>query len=154
MADNLYSIDTSALLHAWRRAYRPKNFPNFWRQMDKLILDGRAVMSIEVYNEIQKKDDDVSVWCKERKGKLVVDLDEPCQQEVRRILAAHPRLMDTKKGRHAADPFAIALASTGDKKIVLTQESVGPTKITGVCDHEKIKWLYLADFIEAEKWSF
>ena len=154
MADNLYSIDTSALLHAWRRAYRPKNFPNFWRQMDKLILDSRAVMSIEVYNEIQKKDDDVSVWCKERKDKLVVDLDEPCQQEVRRILAAHPRLMDTKKGRNAADPFAIALASTGDKKIVLTQESLGPTKITGVCDAEKIKWLHLADFIEAEKWSF
>ena len=111
-------------------------------------------MSIEVYQEIQKKDDDVAKWCKERKDTLVVDLDEPCQREVGRILAAHPRLVDTKKGRSAADPFAIALANTGEPKVVLTQESVGLTKITGVCDKEKIKWLYLADFIEAEDWSF
>src|SRR5581483_5419340 len=144
MPDRLYSVDSSALLHAWNRAYRPKNFPNFWKRMDELVASGRVSMSIEVYKEVQKRDDDVAKWCKERHDKLVVELDEPCQREVGRIMAAHPRLVDTKKGRSAADPFAIALANTGEKKTVLTQESVGPTKITGVCDAEKIRWRFLA----------
>lgn len=150
----LYSVDTSAFLHAWNRAYRPRNFPNFWKRMDGLVLARRACMSIEVYKEIQKKDDDVAKWCKERYENLVLDLDEPCQHEVARIMGAHPRMVDTKKGRSSADPFCVALANTGERKTVLTQESVGPTKITGVCDVEKVRWRFLADFIEDEGWTF
>lgn len=154
MADPLYSIDTSALLHAWNRAYRPKNFRGFWKKMDGLILIGRAQMSVEVYKEIEKKDDDVLKWCKERYKQMVVELDADVQKEVGRIMKAYPRLVDTVKGRNVADPFAIALANTGEKKIVLQQESVGQFKITGVCDKEGVKWTNLADFIEAEKWEF
>ena len=31
----IYSIDSSALIHGWRRAYRPKNFGFVWEHSGK-----------------------------------------------------------------------------------------------------------------------
>jgi Domain of unknown function (DUF4411) len=51
----VYSVDSSALIHGWRRAYRPKNFASVWARFDVLIDEGRLRSSIEVYNELEKK---------------------------------------------------------------------------------------------------
>jgi hypothetical protein len=40
-----YSIYTSALIHAWRRAYPPKNFESFWSRLEKLIEDEVILVS-------------------------------------------------------------------------------------------------------------
>ncbi|MGB9141127.1 MAG: DUF4411 family protein, partial [Aestuariivirga sp.] len=63
----VYSIDSSALIHGWRRVYRPKNFGLVWERLDILMDEGRLRSSIEVYNELEKKDDELFKWCKERK---------------------------------------------------------------------------------------
>ena len=63
----IYCCDTSSLIHAWRRAYPPKSFKTFWGKLDDLMDDGRLVSSIEVYGELEKKDDDVFGWAKTRK---------------------------------------------------------------------------------------
>ena len=120
----IYSADSSALIHGWRRIYRPKNFGFVWDRLGALIEEGRFKASIEVYNDLEKKDDELFKWCKERKDKLVVDIDENIQAHVARIMKAYPRLVDTVKGRSGSDPFVIALAaSTNPTMTVVTENS-------------------------------
>lgn len=150
----IYSVDSSALIHAWRRAYRPQNFEFIWKGFDALIDEGRLRASMEVYLELEKKDDELFAWCKERKETLFVELDNDVQHSVAEIMRDHPRLVDTVKGRSAADPFVIALAETGKPPmIVLTEEKLGKVKIPDVCDARSIKWKNLADMIEDENWK-
>ena len=70
-----------------------------------LIEEGRLKASIEVYNDLGEKDDELFKWCKEHKDKLVVDIDSATQAHVARIMAAYPRLVDTVSGRFGSDPF-------------------------------------------------
>jgi hypothetical protein len=70
-AQAVYSIDSSALIHGWRRVYRPKNFGFVWERFDSLIREGRLRSSIEVYNELERKDDELFKWCKRSQGKDV-----------------------------------------------------------------------------------
>ena len=60
--------------HSWMASnYRPRNFSFVWDRLGALIEEGRLKASIEVYNDFEKKDDEIFKWCKERKGKFVVD---------------------------------------------------------------------------------
>ena len=153
-AKPIYSVDSSALIHAWRRAYRPQNFEFVWKGFDALIEEGRLRASMEVYLELEKKDDELFAWCKERKEKLFVEIDEDTQAAVAEIMRDHPRLVDTVRGRSGADPFVIALAETTDPSmIVLTEETPGKVKIPDVCDARSVKWKNLADMIEDEDWK-
>jgi hypothetical protein len=150
-----YSVDSSALIHGWRRIYRPKNFGFVWERLSALIEEGRLRASIEVYNDLEKKDDELFKWCKERKERLVVEIDDNIQQHVARIMAAYPRLVDTVKGRSGSDPFVIALAASTDPTMtVLTEEYAGKVRIPDVCNAEKINYCGLADLIEREDWRF
>lgn len=153
MTDTVYSFDSSALIHAWRRAYRPKSFPTFWAHMDELAAEGRLKISSEVYEELSKKDDDVFNWVKLHKDEIFVDISDAVQDRVIEIMSDHPRLVDTKNGKSGGDPFVIALASCGlDVSEVITQENPGGDRIPQICDEEGIPWKNLADFIEAEEW--
>jgi hypothetical protein len=156
MADPpIYRIDSSALIHGWRRVYRPKNFGIVWEHLDTLAEHGRLLASIEVFNELEKKEDELLVWCKERKEKMFVEIDDNIQTHLTRIMGNHPRLVDTVKGRSSADPFVIALAvTTKPSMIVVTEEYEGKTKIPYVCTAEKIEYCRLADLIEREDWKF
>lgn len=151
----VYSADSSALIHGWRRIYRPRNFGFVWDQLGELIEDGRLKASIEVYNDLEKKDDELFKWCKERKDKLVVDIDDNIQDHVSRIMKSYPRLVDTVKGRSSSDPFVIALAaSTNPTMTVVTEEFIGKVRIPDVCNGENIDYCGLADLIEREDWNF
>jgi hypothetical protein len=150
----VYSIDSSALIHGWRRVYRPKNFGLVWERFSGLIEEGRLQASIEVYNELEKKDDELYKWCKERKEKMFVEIDDDIQRLVTGIMANHPRLVDTVKGRSAADPFVIALAQTANPfMVVATEEFAGKSRIPDVCSAKKIEYCRLADMIERENWK-
>jgi hypothetical protein len=154
-SQTIYSIDSSALIHGWRRAYRPKNFGFVWEHLHGLVEQSRLRASVEVYNEIQKKDDELLAWCKERKEAMFVEIDDQIQTHLARIMNAHPRLVDTAKGRSGADPFVIALAATADPSmVVVSEETFGKTKIPDVCALEQIECINLADMIEREDWNF
>jgi hypothetical protein len=153
-SQSVYSIDSSALIHAWRRVYRPRNFAFVWNGFGTLIEEGRLRSSIEVYTELEKKDDELFKWCKDRKAGLFVELDEAIQNHVTRIMKAYPRLVDTVKGRSGADPFVIGLAATTNPTMtVVTEEQPGKIKIPDVCKAEKIDCIGLADLIEHENWQ-
>jgi Domain of unknown function (DUF4411) len=126
-----------------------------WDRLGTLIEVERLRASIEVYNDLEKKDDELFKWCKERKQSLVVEIDDNIQAHVVRIMAAHPRLVDTVKGRSGSDPFVIALAaSTNPTMTVITEEYAGKVRIPDVCNAEGIAYCGLADLIEREDWKF
>lgn len=158
MPGPVYSIDTSSLVHAWRRAYPPKRFPGLWARIDILIGEGRLVASIEVFNELEKKDDEILAWAKERKAELFRDIDDGVQAAVVYVMANYPKLVDTGKGKSGCDPFVIAQALSGDPTLtVITQEQGGTAdkpKIPSVCAAEGIPCVDLLALIEAEDWTF
>ncbi len=158
MAPPIYSIDSSALIHGWQRVYRPKNFGFVWDRLDLLIEEGRLRASVEVLNELEKKDDELYAWCKDRREALFVEIDDSCQTQVGYIMGTYPRLVDTVKGRSGGDPFVIALAATTNPPMtVVTEEHPGKKdspKIPDVCLAEGIPCIGLADMIEQEDWKF
>ena len=153
-----YSIDSSSLIHAWWRAYPPENFASFWGRLDEMIDAGIIVASVEVHNELKKKDDEIHAWCKKRSRNFCVEIDEVQQDHLAHILGTYPRLVDTVKGRSEGDPFVIALARSFDVPLcVISQEGPGKKnspKIPDVCQAENIQCLNLVDFIRAERWRF
>lgn len=157
-AGTVYCVDTSSLIHAWARAYPPKRFPALWAALDRLIDAGRLVASIEVYSELQKKDDDVFAWAKDRKEKLFRDIDEDVQAAVIDVMAKYPKLVDTSTGKSGGDPFVIAVAvAIGPNCCVVTEEAGGSDrspKIPHVCRQEGIDHTNLLGMIEREEWVF
>ncbi|MGX7952824.1 DUF4411 family protein [Tsuneonella sp. HG249] len=157
-ASRVYSIDTSSLLHAWRRAYPPEQFPGWWAKLDDLSDSGRLVASIEVYHELEKKDDEVFAWAKERKHLLFREIDEDVQDAVVSIMATYPRLVDTRTGKSGGDPFVIAQAlALGSSACVLTEEDGGSDKspkIPHVCKLESLECCNLIQMMKHEGWTF
>ena len=84
-----YSIDTSAILDAWRRRYPPDVFPAVWVRFDEAIDAGDLGGSEEVLLEIEKRDDEVHEWAKARKAKMFMPIDEEQQRHVSSILSKH-----------------------------------------------------------------
>lgn len=153
-----YSIDSSSLIHAWWRAYPPENFASFWARLDEMTDAGIIVSSIEVHNELRKKDDDIHAWCKKRSPNFCVEIDGDQQDHLAYILGTYPRLVDTVKGRSECDPFVIALARSFKSPLcVISQEGPGKKnspKIPDVCSAEGLQCMSLVDFIRAERWRF
>lgn len=157
-APTIYSIDSSALIHGWRRAYPPKNFAPLWERLGELIQRGRLLASVEVFNELERKDDDLFAWCKERREAFCVEIDDAIQEHLAHIMGTYPRLVDTSKGRSGGDPFVIALARVHTPALtVITEENPGGAtkpKIPDVCQAEDIRWIRLVQLIQEMDWRF
>ncbi len=152
-----YCCDTSSLIHAWRRSYPPAHFKSFWGKLDDLIDSGRLVSSIEVFGELEKKDDDIFAWAKARKS-MFAEIDDDVQAEMSLIMGKYPRLVDTVKGKSGADPFVIAQALCGTPALTIIHAETGGSfnspKIAFVCDQEKLVHVNLLGLIAIEGWSF
>lgn len=153
-----YSFDSSSLIHAWRRAYPPRRFSAVWNAFDRLIAEGRMVASIEVYNELERKDDDLFAWAKDRKETMFRDIDEDVQVEVVRLMQTYPRLVDTVSGKSGGDPFVLAQALAADPYLIVVSEEKGGSeqspKIPFVCPREGLRCIDLLTLIDEEDWSF
>lgn len=154
-----YSIDTSAIIEGWQRLFPPDIVPGFWEGIDELIKSGDLRATEEVLVEIEKKDDQIFAWAKQR-GELFISIDLEIQIYVREILAKHKTLIDTRKNRSGADPFVIALASLQNDQstIVVTEEKPTETivrpHIPDVCIALGIEWISLGELIRREGWKF
>ncbi|MFI5851889.1 DUF4411 family protein [Micromonospora chalcea] len=152
----MYSIDTSSLIEAWHRRYPQDVFPGLWESIDELISLGRLQASEEVRQELKKKDDELFNWAQER-PQLFCEADVANQIAVRSILQAHPRLVNTQKGRSQADPFVIALAKVRRCTVITNETALGSLerpRIPDVCGALGIACISVLDFIRAENWTF
>jgi hypothetical protein len=151
-----YSIDTSAILDGWVRYYPPDTFPGLWVRLEGLVDDGSLRATEEVLHELERKDDTVHGWLKER-SHMFVPIDNEIQPAVAAILSRFERLVDTRKNRSAADPFVIALAQI-EGCIVVTGESatnnLAKPHIPDVCAALGIQPISLLQLIRMEGWVF
>jgi hypothetical protein len=143
-----FCVDTSGWLDGWHRYYPRDVFPSLWQNVEERIDGCDIISSEEVYVEVQKKDDDLHEWMKQRKF-MLIPANESIQRRVAEVLASYPRLVDTLKGRSQADPFVIATSiETGS--IVVTGESVGTAtkpRIPFVCQQLGVRCITFLDMI-------
>ena len=156
---SVYSLDTSALIAAFRERYPIENFPAFWRKIEELIRNDRLKMSEVVFEEAMREND-IKEWCDQKalKQDFQWSIDESMQIKVNEILRKFPKLVDDRKGRSGADPWVIALAMIFQNCIVVTEEK--PTyaehrpNIPDVCDGFNIECIQIVDLIRRENWIF
>ena len=137
MGDARYSIDSSILIGNWRDLYPPDVFPGVWEFTLDLTERRIALISEEVYIELQEKDDDLLEWVSDRE-QLVVPTDIPIQERARAINDRFPTLVDVERERSVADPFVIAVAQVNECAVVTYERPrtrpTKPQKIPDVCD--------------------
>lgn len=151
-----YSIDTSAILDAWRRHYPRDVFPALWVRFEAAIANESLQATEEVLVELERKDDEVYDWAKQQPD-FFVALDEEIQEAVSEILLKHERLLDTRANRSAADPFVIALAQLNNCAVVTGERRTGSINrphIPDVCEALGIPVMTMLDLIRAEGWTF
>lgn len=153
----IYSADTSALIDGLERYYRPAAFPGLWEKMDRLVADGRFLLSDEVFDEASKRDAAAKDWCKDRKDQLVVPTDAEVVEAVREVLNDFPLMVKAMKNRDRADPFVIAVARLKGTTVLTGEGSDGSEKrpkIPFVCQRLGIDCIRFTDLIEEEGWKF
>jgi hypothetical protein len=127
-----------------------------WQKLEAMVADETLIASSEVLVELKRKDDEVYKWCK-RQARMFVALDEEIQKEVKKILAAHQRLIDTRNGRSGADPFVIALAKIRNAAVLTDEKpsnSVDRPKIPDVCKALGIECCRLSEVFERAGLTF
>lgn len=152
----MYCIDTSALVDGWTRYYPPDVFPPLWDKLEEMIGRKEIIAPDEVLRELSKKEDELFKWATKNDG-LFAPLDATVQAATQEILAVFPRLVDSERDRSIADPFVIALARVRGCCVVTGEKTSGNPKrpkIPNVCDHFKIRYVNMLQFMREQKWQF
>lgn len=154
----MYCIDTSALIHAWRRDYPPDVFRSVWDHLDQLVDAGRVFSSIEVLLELERGSDDIFKWAKDRKH-MFLEIDKEGERTLRNIVDNFPSFVpqDSHSGIWA-DGYVIAIAATKKWTVVTGEKKVGPgakrIKIPNVCQLIGIQCIEFLQLIRNENWVF
>jgi hypothetical protein len=151
-----FSLDTSGILDAWVRHYPPDVFPTIWSQMDISARNGEIFVIEEVVRELEKKDDGVHRWVKERET-IIVPIDDDVQKSVVHIMSKYSRLVDTKKNRSVGDPWVIALAFVRRLTVVTGEKPSGnlaKPKIPDVCKDLGVSCIGMVDFFREQNWRW
>lgn len=150
-----YCFDTSSLIECWTRYYPIDVFPGLWDELDGLVTNGEIVSPRDVLTEIEKKEDGLHKWAKDRPT-IFLELDEPIQTATTAILRQHPLLVKATAQRTEADPFVIAVAQVRAIPVV-TQEGGGSDRrptIPFVCNALGVRSLNIVEFIREQGWTF
>ena len=101
-----FSLDTSCLVNAWNKLYQPDLIPSIWDHLDQLWRGNVVVLTEQVQHEIERKDDELAKWCRERR-QLFRPIDDPLQDCLSSLMTRHRRIASSGSGRNFADPFVI-----------------------------------------------
>lgn len=161
--ETVYCLDTSGWT-GFKRNYPAGNFPSLWQKLDSLSTSGFLISPSEVYGELEKQEDELFKWLKQRK-QIFQKISGEDAVLTTEILAKYPRLVNSLKPGPVADPFVIALAIIKNRDllmvsgtcIVVSSEIPGgskKTKIPDVCSGYKLKHFSVVDLISNEGWIF
>lgn len=150
-----YCFDTSAFLECWTRYYPPDIFPGLWDKLSDLAAYKQIVAPEEVRRELEKQEDDLTLWVQQRPH-IFVPLDSAVQTSVREVLARHPFLVKATSNRNQADPFVIAVARAQGLTVVTEEKGGTPTKpkIPSVCQDFNVRCVGVVQFIRDQGWTF
>lgn len=154
-----YVFDNGPLSALFRNYYR-KSFPSLWERFDDLVASGRLVSTREVFREIEDSSIESLVeWAGRNRGLFATPTTKEGAFVVRIYAVPHfQQNIEQKKllrGGKVADPFVIARAACESRAVVST-ELIKPNavKIPNICAHFGVRCLSLAEFMEAEGWTF
>ena len=156
MLTEKYSFDTSVFINAWNRDYPRAVFKSFWLQLESDIVDGKIVATDEVRIELERKDDEILKWAKER-SYMFIPIDVSIQNSVLSILRRFPRLVEKRLGISGADPFVVGLAMIRDLTVVTYEKPSGnpeKPKIPDACAAYGIECISLPQMALREGWVF
>jgi hypothetical protein len=143
-------------MDAWARWYPQKLFPTLWDKWDNLINEKRLLSSEEVLKEIERKEDALFKWAKER-DQMFIPLNNDIQSATKTILIKYPKLVDSRTGKSFADPFVIATAQVIGATVITGESHEGSSKrpkIPNVCLDLNIPCKNIVQMIDAERWRF
>jgi predicted nucleic acid-binding protein len=139
-----YCLDANVFIEGWTKYYSIDLCPNYWRILDDLAQAGTIFAPIEVKREIDKIDDGLKEWLKE-KPYFFHEITTPVQEQLRTIMASYGRLVDSTKQRSMADPWVIAFALSESATVVTKETPVGVDsrriKIPDVCEALGVPWI-------------
>jgi len=147
-----YCLDTSVYVNSWRKHYPIdiEHFKPIWDRIDELGQSKKVLSPEEVWVELKKKDDELLAWAKTRRH-LFCPPTESIQAAVKAVMAEHPRLVDTSRGRSIADPWVIAQAQVSSAIVVTEEELRTKTgkspKIPDVCEAMGVPYMTTLEFI-------
>lgn len=145
------------MINGRRDLLPPDTFPTLWSNIEAMVEAGDIRCVDLVLDELAKREgDEIHTWAKSQRG-LFLPLEEDIQQEVRVVLAAHPRLIGIGSGRSGADPFVIALAKVYGGTVVSEEKesrNLAKPKIPDVCRAMGIAHVNLMGFVQAQGWIF
>lgn len=151
-----FSLDTSGILDAWVRHYPPDVFPTIWSHMDSSAKNGEIFVIDEVLRELERKDDGIHRWIKEREV-MVVGIDADVQTHVAQIMTKYGRLVDSKKNRSVGDPWVIGLAQARGLTVVTGEKPTGSLvkpKIPDVCKDLGLPCVEVVEFFRKQGWRW
>ena len=150
-----YCLDTNIFIEPWNRFYSTKFTKGYWETLADLAQKDILFSTDEVKKEIEKIDDDLLKWIKNKN--FFKSPDEAVQKQVTEILKKYPNLIDNSKGRSMADPWVIAHAKSRNAVVVTLEQKSrksGQVKIPDVCSQEKIECIDIYDLIQHLKIEF
>jgi len=159
-----YVIDTSSFIDL-NKANPIDIYLTPWKKVEQLVMTGKLIAPIEVYNELIKKDDVLSKWVKEHK-KMFKPITVRQTEIVSEILKEFPSIIKVRK-EYQGDPWVVALAvelSEPKKQktlikikwLVVTQEQKrgNRVRIPLICERYNIGYLKIFDMFRSKGWKF
>src|ERR1700730_6453897 len=118
-----YCIDTGSLINPWHKIYQPDMFITIWNDhLPALFEGGRLVSSRQCLIEIEKQEDDLWNWWRDRK-EYFEEVDAAVIGHVTMLMDRYQRL--TTAGRNGAGPFVVALAMPRSPHLTVVAEEGG-----------------------------
>jgi len=150
-----YSVDSSALIDAWHKSYRPSVFRIIWNSwFASLVGSGKMLISRSVYEELRVGGDDLFAWIKTQPKEFVVEDTEDVQRNVARIQADWPnKNTDFTRRLTGADLFVVARAIANGGAVVTHEGMAGnllDPRIPDACGHLKLESISILDMLERE----
>ena len=161
--DEIFLIDSNALIAPYQQYYPFDLVPGFWGQVKEGIESGRIIIAGKVFDEVMAGSDELSSWIMQFKGKKFDHRDKDIATAVGKILDF---LRNSSRYNNdavlawsdikIADPWLIAIAMIHNyTAVTLEKTSNSPRKprIPDICDHFGVKHCDLFQMMRALKFS-
>jgi hypothetical protein len=146
-AGQLYCLDTSALVNPWNRYYSADIAPGYWRDLQRLVDEGRVVLSEEVREEVYRQRDGLTDWAKKSVSSWYPLTDE-VQARLTEVMKEWGKMVGLG-GRSRADPIVIATGWALGAAVV-TEEGPGSERkpsIPYVCSRIGVRSISVYAFV-------
>ena len=154
----MYVLDTSALVDAWNKWYSPVSHAGFWVNLEELAQNQEATMPDAALLELERQDDDLYRWCKDREEFLWTQSIEPIQEIVNQVSNNYQNMMNVGiPSKNYADPVVIAVASYYACAVVTHENATGnPSgpKLPDVCKAMNIRVMQMHHLVREQGWIF